>query len=197
MLIVLVGKSGSGKTVIVEEMKKLGYEKLVTYTTRPMRDGEIEGKDYFFLTMDEFDKREREGFFGEAVSYNTSNGLAKYGMSVESLTDKENKRVTILNPAGLEIIRQKGLNPYTVYLDVDENVILERLKKRGDDDKEIETRLRTDANDFERFESDVRINVKDNIMQPEVFAQTIAILGECNVKECSLKSEVGHFSKLD
>jgi guanylate kinase len=57
-IFLILGPSGSGKTSIVSEALKRDdkLSKPITYTTRPMRDGEQDGKDYFFLPIEEFDK---------------------------------------------------------------------------------------------------------------------------------------------
>ena len=50
MLTVVLGKTCSGKTAVVRELcKKYNYSKIVTYTTRPMRNGEKDGVDYNFI----------------------------------------------------------------------------------------------------------------------------------------------------
>ena len=48
-MIILVGKSCSGKDTVVKELAKMGYNKIVTCTTRPPRPGEIDGREYHFL----------------------------------------------------------------------------------------------------------------------------------------------------
>lgn len=54
-LLVLMGKSCSGKDTIANELvNKYGYESFVSYTTRPMRDGEVQDQTYHFISEDEF-----------------------------------------------------------------------------------------------------------------------------------------------
>lgn len=62
-LIVVSAPSGSGKTTIVKAVLAAFPEMLfsVSATTRPMRDGEVDGKDYFFLTREEFERRIKTG----------------------------------------------------------------------------------------------------------------------------------------
>ena len=56
-MLVIVGPSASGKTQMVQELiKKYKMEKLVTYTTRAMRVGEVNGKDYHFISVEEFEE---------------------------------------------------------------------------------------------------------------------------------------------
>mgnify|MGYP001404416150 CR=1 FL=1 len=62
------GPSGVGKTTLIEQMLGFYYPQLqpvVTATTRPIRAGEEEGKQYFFLTRGEFEKRQAAGEFLE------------------------------------------------------------------------------------------------------------------------------------
>ena len=69
ILLVITGPSGVGKdTVIAEFLKRnLDFKKLVTDTSRPPREKEIEGKDYNFFTCEEFLKRAERGFYLENV----------------------------------------------------------------------------------------------------------------------------------
>ena len=69
-LLVLMGKSCSGKDTITNELiNKHGYEKFVPYTTRPMRDGEIQDQTYHFISEDEFINKINDGFFLEYRKY--------------------------------------------------------------------------------------------------------------------------------
>ncbi|MEN3038856.1 MAG: guanylate kinase [Candidatus Kryptonium sp.] len=62
-LIVVSAPSGAGKTTIAKKiMEKFPFIKFsVSATTRPKRDGEVDGKDYFFLTREEFEKKIQNG----------------------------------------------------------------------------------------------------------------------------------------
>ena len=66
-LIVLSAPSGSGKTTIAKAILRKYPEMLfsVSATTRPMRSGEVEGRDYFFLTREAFEARVRKGDLAE------------------------------------------------------------------------------------------------------------------------------------
>jgi guanylate kinase len=70
-LLVLSSPSGGGKTSIAKQLLQarddLGYS--VSATTRPMRPGERDGVDYFFLSRDEFERRRDAGEFLEWASY--------------------------------------------------------------------------------------------------------------------------------
>ncbi len=161
--LILVGKSGSGKTSLADELvRSFGFKKLVTYTTRPKRPGERTGKDYYFINEYDFSQLEKVGFFAETVHYNASFGYCSYGSSKRSYS-KSGLNVIILNPYGLKSVLNSldKDNLLTVYLDCSDSVIKSRLKLRGDDKNEIIRRLQTDDKDFKDIEKyvDYVINV--------------------------------------
>lgn len=72
LLFVVSGPSGAGKDTLVAELRKR-YDRIrysVSATTREPRPGEEDGRDYFFLTRDEFAAREAAGDFLETRTYN-------------------------------------------------------------------------------------------------------------------------------
>ncbi len=77
----LMGKSASGKDTIYRELlerKNLGLHRVIPYTTRPARAGEVDGETYFFRTPDEAARMEREGRIIEIREYHTVHGLWRY-----------------------------------------------------------------------------------------------------------------------
>lgn len=71
LLIVLSGPSGVGKDTVFQEFLTLGtgVKKSISCTTRSRRGSEVDGVDYFFLTPEEFTRRQAEGFFLESACY--------------------------------------------------------------------------------------------------------------------------------
>jgi len=77
----VLGKSCSGKDTIfryLKEKKELNLKTVVGYTTRPMRVGEENGKEYFFVDRDELEKLKGEGKIIECRDYNTVYGIWSY-----------------------------------------------------------------------------------------------------------------------
>ena len=148
-MIVLVGGCCAGKTTLLDVLVyKFGYDRLTTYTTRPPRKGELEGVDYHFITNEQFDKLNKDGFFAETTSYNVASGETwKYGTSKEDL---EPNKIVILNPYGLKEMRKdKSLNIVAFYLFASHGEIWNRLRKRGDSSDEAARRIEADKKDFE------------------------------------------------
>ncbi len=137
-MIILIGKSASGKTYIGKCLEKRGYEKIVTYTSRDKRNKEIDGKDYYFLTKDEFLNKIKQNFFYEYVLYNNN----YYGTSLKSLK-KENSYL-ILEPNGF--YKYKDLaDVVSFYIECDDDTLIERMVNRGDKPEDIKKRITNDV----------------------------------------------------
>ena len=161
-MLIIVGKSSVGKDTIQKEILKLGYKPVVSYTTRPPRNGEVDGIAYHFITKEEFLKKEEEGFFAETTSYNVATGETwHYGSAIEDLAKD---KVMIVNPEGLKQIKKlKSLKPIAFYLMADEETIWNRLRIRGDDALEARRRLNADDVDFANIILDVDFCLKNDL----------------------------------
>ena len=63
LLVVISGPSGGGKGTIINELltRDENYKRVSTYTTRPMREGEKNGEQYYFITEEEYKKLKSQG----------------------------------------------------------------------------------------------------------------------------------------
>ncbi|MBR3569237.1 MAG: hypothetical protein IKN96_00335 [Oscillibacter sp.] len=153
-IIAIVGQIASGKTTLAEFMEAQGFEGVVTYTTRPKRDGETDGADYHFLTDAEFLEKAETGFFAETTEYSAKFGHVRYGTSKESLeTPGGVKKVIALNPEGVMTLKNAGYDIFAVYLDMPQETLMRRALRRGDDPAEIGRRIAGDARLFRRLEN--------------------------------------------
>lgn len=172
-MLLLCGKSCSGKDTIKKELIKIGMNPIVTYTTRPPRENEVGGVAYHFITKDEFLEKERQGFFAETTSYNVATGETwYYGSALEDFGDN---KVIIVNPYGLRQIRKiKLLNPIAFYLTAGEETIWNRLRQRGDDSAEARRRLNADDKDFSDIDKDIDFSFSNDLgLKPELLAEMI------------------------
>ena len=169
MLIVISGPSGSGKgTIIKEVMKKIPdliYS--VSYTTRPKREGEIEGKDYFFISKDEFEKLINEDFFIEwAKVYDYYYGTGKEFV-LNNLND--NKDVILeIEIQGAKKIREIYDKKNVIFIFIappDFKELEKRImnRKRGETEEEIKKRMNFAKKEIEESKNYDYIIINDNI----------------------------------
>ena len=144
-MIILVGASASGKTATALKLQeKYRLKKAVTTTTREKRTGERDGVDYFYISRDEFLKRNKEGKFVETTLYNNN----FYGCGVDQVSDN---RIIVLDPNGVHSFKKlKNKNIVIFLIDCNEKTRKERMTLRGDEEKKIKERLENDIIDFDK-----------------------------------------------
>ena len=100
----LMGKSSTGKDTIYKELRKrMPQLKNVTiYTTRPRREGEKEGEEYFFTDETELEKFKTEGRLIEERAYNTVYGIWHYFTADDGQFNFEQKNQDYLMIGTLE-----------------------------------------------------------------------------------------------
>lgn len=150
-MIVILGESASGKTSLVNNLIKSNpvYQKVVTYTTRPMRQGEVDGVDYHFVDDKTYQGLQKDGFFAESAEYR---GWF-YGTPADEC-QKPNS-IIILTPHGLRSLKALGYEMVSVYLYVDRRSRLINLLCRGDDIEEAYRRSLSDVGQFDGVEDEV------------------------------------------
>lgn len=172
-ILLLLGKSCSGKTTIQKELVKLGLSSIVAYTTRPKRENEVNGVTYNFTPESNFKLLESNGFFAETTSYKVANGDTwYYGTAMEDLSDR---KVIITNPKGLkELNRSTNVHPISFYINTDEDVIWDRLLRRKDNIDEAQRRIIADRQDFDGIEQNVDFVFRNNgELEPRILADMI------------------------
>lgn len=182
MLTIIIGKSAAGKDSVVKELcEKHGFRRIVTYTTRPKRPKEKDGVDYHFVDDETFLKMIENEEFLEYRTYQASFGDVSYGSAFKDFENAENG-VIILTPGGLEEVKkrmeERHLRYTSVYLKAKDSILIDRLKKRGDQTEEIFRRLNCDAQDFKGIEDKVvHIFVNDGTLKiPEIAKYIAAII---------------------
>lgn len=101
-IVVIAGPSGSGKNTIINRLvaRQPRIGKLVTVTTRLPREGEVEGKDYFFYTPEQFDAALAEGKLVGTRFVPTLGGI-RYGILVPELEKALHKYRILFAPVDL------------------------------------------------------------------------------------------------
>ena len=132
----LMGKSSSGKDTVYRRLledPQLGLHRFVTGTTRPIREGERDGEEYYFYTEDQFQKLREDGRIIECRSYDTVHGIWNYfTVAHEKLDVAHQDYLTINTLEAYEKLRDyfgaEHLIP--VYLEVDDGLRLQRALDR-------------------------------------------------------------------
>ncbi len=144
-MIVLAGASASGKTEVAKELaKKYGITKVITTTTRKMRVNEVNGRDYFFVSKEEFEKMLMEDRFVEHTIYNEN----LYGSTKDQIA--KNKCV-VIDPAGLRAyINLNDPSIVTFFLESEEETRYQRMLFRGDKKEDAQRRIEHDRLAFKK-----------------------------------------------
>lgn len=136
----IIGKSGCGKTTIANKLfDKYGYTQIASYTTRPPRTEH--DTDHTYVSSNEFDK------LTDMVAFTTFNGF-RYCATKEQI---DNANLYVIDPFGLEQLKQlyNGHKQIiSIYIDVPMEICLDRMRRRGDDEDKIWSRLRHDDEAF-------------------------------------------------
>ena len=146
-LIILIAPSGGGKTTIGRAVleREADVEYSVSFTTRQPRGNEVDRIDYCFISQAEFRERIKNGDFLEHA--NVHGNL--YGTSRSFIETRMNsgKHVLLdLDVQGAQQIMSKGVNAVTIFiLPPSEEVLKERLNKRGTDSQDVIERRLTNA----------------------------------------------------
>ena len=156
IVIALVGKAGSGKDTIATKLAaaRSDWNMIVSCTTRPMREGEQEGVNYFYLTNEEFANKILNGDMLEATFFNNWH----YGTMKSSLKDGVN--IGVFNPAGYDCLVEMDIPGVTVmgyFIDCrDKTRMLRQLNREEDPNvEEIIRRYAADEEDFYELKNEL------------------------------------------
>ncbi|RVU55528.1 guanylate kinase [Anaerosphaera multitolerans] len=150
MIYLIVGASGTGKTTQANLLrKKDNFFKIITYTTRKKREGEVNGLDYHFLSVPEFLKLKKQDFFLETTHY-SNNYYGTPKAEFKKYIDSENNAVVVVDLNGVKKIKSEFKNAICIYLKSNVDTMVERMKERGDSSEKIEERIKA-AQDFSSY----------------------------------------------
>ena len=132
LLIVISGSSGVGKDTVLQRMKErnMPFHFVVTATTRPKRENEVHGKDYFFVSKDEFARKiEADELLEYAIVYDDYKGIPKQQVR-EALASGQDV-VMRIDVQGAATIRKLAPEALLIFLTTaSEEEMVSRLKAR-------------------------------------------------------------------
>ena len=145
-IVLLVGESGVGKSTLARHMTdKYGWKEVVSYTTRPPRTPDED--THIFVNDAEFDELMENN---NICAYTEFDGY-RYCATDEQVNECD---IYVIDPDGVEYFydNYKGRKvPMVVYLEGDRELLVERMRARGDSDEKIAARLENDAIKFADF----------------------------------------------
>jgi guanylate kinase len=165
--LIITGKSGSGKDWLLRKVKESGLKPSIKTTTRPKRKNEVDGVNYHFKTIEEFNQIESEkSFIVSQIFYNHKGEMWKYGITKE---DFDSNNAFIMTPGEIsqipEYLRE---NCFIVYLDIDRQTRENRILGRNDLNDSTRRRMDSDEVDFDKF-TDYDLKISD----PEFDAELV------------------------
>ena len=157
-IFILIGPSCSGKDSIFKIIKD-DYSELIPitlYTTRPIRNGESNGKEYYFITSEDMNEMVKNNQIIERRDYNTEYGIWSYATSKKDIDLLNNSYITVNTLVGYNQFRKcYGDNVIPLFIHVDDEIRLERammceahqISPKYD---ELKRRFLADAIDFSK-----------------------------------------------
>ena len=154
-LVILCGKAGAGKDTILKEVIRRfpdKFNEIVSCTTRPPREGEVDGVNYHFLTVEQFTEKILNGDMLEATEFREWH----YGTMLSSLS-REKINIGVFNPAGVACLVENDDLDITLYIvtaNDKQRLLRQLLREENPDVHEIIRRFSTDEADFQDLEID-------------------------------------------
>ncbi len=182
MLVILSGVAGAGKDTVKREIvKRLEYvDTFPTITSRPMREGDIPGITYIFVTEDKFKEMiANNELYEYDLHHNNYYGVAKKQLQEKLLNGKVAIRDVDVN--GTEnLVKQLGkeIKIITIFLRVPKEELRKRLELREDRPSEQEIRLRLSRFEYEETKMGQYDYIIDNVNQEETIQKVIKIIEE-------------------
>jgi len=132
LLIVISGPSGAGKDTVMQRMQERGlpFHFVVTATTRPKRANEVHGKDYWFVTKDEFARMiDEDELIEHAIVYGDYKGIPKQQVREALATGKD--VLMRIDVQGAETVHKMAPGALMIFITTDsERELVHRLETR-------------------------------------------------------------------
>jgi len=176
MFVILSGVAGAGKDTIKKELIKRmeNVESLPSFTSRPMRPGDVEGGTYYFVTKEEFEEMlKNEELYEYDVHHNHY-----YGTSKKLMNDKISggkiivKDIEVNGTESLKEILGKDTKIVTIFLRVSKDELQRRLENRVDKPSPAEIKLRLNRFDYEES----KIGLYDYVLKNNDLEKTVQII---------------------
>ena len=188
MLVIISGVAGAGKDTIKKELIKRmdNVVSLPSYTSRPMRNGDVVGGTYHFVTKQEFEEMIKNDEFYEYDIHHDN----YYGTSKKLLNEIINQGKVIVKDIdvnGTEKLKEtlKDIKIVTIFLRVPKEELRRRLENRIDKPSEGEIILRLNRFDYEES----KISLYDYVLKNDNLEKTVGVIEEIIRQELKAEQE--------
>jgi guanylate kinase len=178
LVYIISAPSGSGKSTLVSKLLKLvpGLDFSISYTTRPPRGSEQNGKQYHFVSREEFEQMIRAGEFLEHADVFGN----YYGTARRFLREAEQRRRDLLldiDVQGAAQIKQRLPDAVSIFvLPPNRQTLERRLRQRGEDAPEVvQRRLDTASREIENYDKYDYILINDKLEESIENLQAIVV----------------------
>lgn len=176
----ILGESGSGKDTLVEytlKEFKLDLKPVLSYTDRPIRPGEQQGKEHIFLSKDKMTAL-LDSYKKDIAAY-TKIGETGYRYCATTTTINKSD-IYIIDPNGLKDLKERTSDRYNIvaiYIDCPLEERRKRAEKRGDAESKFEARVAAESNQFAKFREEHGYDhVIDNGSMSTIYKSSMALL---------------------
>ena len=194
-LVVISGPSGAGKDSIIENLKKINknFWVSISMTTRAPRTKEVNGKDYFFVSKEEFEDNIKKDNFLEYATYNGE----YYGTPKSKILDKLQQGIDVILEIEIQgALKIKDILPKTLFIFIlppSMNELKKRLINRKTDSKEkIISRFKRAYQEINEVTKYNYVVINDDIDKCVEKVKSIIISNKCRVdriEELSVENE--------
>ncbi len=179
LLIVISGPSGVGKDTVIHRMKsrKLPFHFVITATTRPRRSDERHGKDYFFITQEEFARMiEEDELLEYAYVYNDYKGIPK--AQVREAFASGLDVVMRVDVQGAATVRKLYPEALLLFLTTrDETELVARLRRRQtESDQQLNLRIAMARKELQRIDDFDYVIVNEDGKLAETVEAILAVI---------------------
>ena len=167
-IIALIGEAGSGKDRVMKEVLAAApgrVKQIISCTTRPPREGEVEGVNYYYLTDKEFQDKTIAGQMLETASFNGW----MYGTSYDALRSGISN-IGVFNPDGIRALQSRPdieLTVYRISCLGKTRLLRQLMREENPNIDEIVRRYTADKEDFCNLEFDYKELKNENIFNLE------------------------------
>jgi guanylate kinase len=156
LLIVISGPSGAGKDTVMQRMQERGlpFHFVVTATTRPKRPAEVNGRDYFFVTKEEFARMiDEDELIEHAIVYGDYKGIPK--QQVREALESGKDVVMRIDVQGAETVRKMAPDALMIFITTEsEEELVHRLETRKTETADsLAIRIATARKELKRMEA--------------------------------------------